>query len=242
MFSEITSHLVYQILNAPIRQYPFPHFFNTGMFPDAFYAEILKQIPEKTSYQKLIEQGQVFVPPEDVDVFEQRSVIELKRDHNKIIDESKRSFWLELTKILSSREFLVPLTMAFKPWIIDRFGEGVNLTFDAQIDLIRDSEKWALDPHTDQSVNIVVILLYLPPDDTTSHLGTSIYTPKNPGFTCEGGKRYRRSEFNCANTLPYLPNSAVGFFKNNSSFHGVESMKKAGDARNLIQLSVTKII
>ena len=145
---------------------------------------------------------------------------------------------IEFTKILSSPYFLTSLLLMFKPWIIDRFGKGVDYNYEVTIDLIRDCQKWALGPHTDQPINIAVILVYLPSDDTTSYLGTSIYTPKEPGFTCEGGPHHIQEKFNCANTLPYLPNSAVGFFKNNTSFHGVECVKKAGDVRNLIQISI----
>lgn len=240
MFSDVISHLVYQVLNAPLREYPFPHFFNTDMFPEAFYAEIMKHMPDNDAYQTLIEQDQVSVPPRLVDTYEQRAVISLHTDHIKVIDESKRGFWLEFHKILSSPEFLTPLILKFKPWFIELYGDGVEINYGSQIDLIRDSRNWALGPHTDKQNNIAVILLYLPPDDTTFHLGTSIYTPKEPGFTCEGGPHYDREKFDCASTLPYLPNSAVGFFRNNSSFHGVECVKKAGEVRNLIQLSVVK--
>ena len=238
MFSDVTSHLVYQVLNAPIREYPFPHFFSTNMFSEAFYAEIMKHMPADEAYQTLIEQGLVKVPPNLVEVYEQRTVISLHNDHIETIDENKRGFWLEFTKILSSPYFMTSLLLMFKPWIIDRFGKGVDYNYEVHIDLIRDCEKWALGPHTDHPKNIAVILVYLPSDDTTSYLGTSIYTPKEPGFTSEGGVHHIREEFNCANTLPYLPNSAIGFFKNNTSFHGVECVKKAGDVRNLIQLSI----
>ena len=68
-----------------------------------------------------------------------------------------------------------------------------------------------------------------------------MYTPKEAGFTCQGGPHYDRENFNCAITLPFLPNSAVGFYKNNVSFHGVEPVKKDGDVRNLIQLSLVRV-
>ena len=240
MFSNVTSHLVYQVLNAPIREYPFPHFFNTNIFPEAFYAEIMKHMPDKNAYQTLIEQGQVTVQPDLVEVYEQRTVISLHNDNIEVIDESKRGFWLEFYKILSSPEFLTPLLLKFKPWLISQYGEGVNISFEAEIDLTRDYRNWAIGPHTDKPNNIAVIILYLPSDDTKSYLGTSIYTPKESGFTCKGGPHHDRKKFDRANTVPYLPNSAIGFLKNDTSFHGVETVQKAGVERDLIQLSITK--
>ena len=240
MFSNVTSHLVYQVLNAPIREYPFPHFFNTNMFPEAFYAEILKHMPDKNAYQTLIEQGQVTVQPDSVEVYEQRTVITLNDDNIKVIDESIRDFWLEFYKILSSPEFLTPLLLKFEPWLISQCGEGVNISFGAQIDLTRDYRNWAIGPHTDHPNNIAVIILYLPSDDTKSYLGTSIYTPKESGFTCAGGPHHDRKKFDRANTVPYLPNSAISFFRNDVSFHGFEAVKNAGGVRNLIQISVIR--
>ena len=116
------------------------------MFSEAFYAEIMKHMPADDAYQTLLEQGLVGVSPNMVEIFEQRSVISLHNDHIEMIDENKRGFWLEFTKILSSPYFLTSLLLMFKPWIIDRFGKGVDFNYEVHIDLIRDCEKWAWVP------------------------------------------------------------------------------------------------
>ena len=120
------------------------------------------------------------------------------------------------------------------------YDEGENIRYKAEIDLIRDHRNWAIGPHSDKRINIAVIILYLPSDDTKSHLGTSIYTPKESGFTCAGGPHHDRKKFDLANTVPYLPNSAISFFRNDVSFHGFEAVQNAGDVRNLIQISVIR--
>ena len=130
--------------------------------------------------------------------------------------------------------------LKYKPWLISQYGEGVNISFEAEIDLTRDYRNWAIGPHSDKRINIAVIILYLPSDDTKSHLGTSIYTPKESGFTCAGGPHHDRKKFDLANTVPYLPNSAISFFRNDVSFHGFEAVQNAGDVRNLIQISVIR--
>ena len=161
-------------------------------------------------------------------------------NRHKIKDKKKRLFWQDLTTVITSPEFIVPITLKFKQPLLTRFGENANVNYKIMIDLLRDTEKWALGPHTDHPDKIFVILIYLPSDSFTSYLGTSLYTPKEQGFTCEGGPHYPHEQFNCCVTLPFLPNSAFGFCKNNVSFHGVESVKKVGDVRNLIQISVLK--
>ena len=240
MFSDIIPHLIYSILNAPIREYPYPHFFSVDVFPKNFYDEILKHMPAANSYQSLHEQNLIKIPVKEIEKFERRSVITLHDDKIYLIDESIRDFWLELTKIFLSQEFMVPLLLKFQPWFVDKYGEVLELSYRADISLFRDTELWDLDPHTDQPNEILGLFFYLPSDDSTSHLGTSIYTPKKSGFTSPEGGRSLREFFDCANTLPFLPNSVLGFLRNDTSFHGVECVKKSGDVRNLIAIQIVK--
>ena len=240
MFSSVTSHLVYQVMNTPIREYPYPHFFTTNVFPQNFYAEIMKHMPDENDYQTLKEQGVVHIPSDEVEKFERRSVITLHDDNIKVIDESIRDFWLEFTKTLTSPEFLIPLMYKFQTWFINEYGEDVDIPYWGEVNLMRDTEMWNLDPHTDLENEILAMFIYLPPDDTTSYLGTSVYTPKEPGFTGVGGMWYARKNFDCVNTFPFLPNSIAVFYRNNTSFHGVECVYKTGDVRNLITIQVHK--
>ena len=240
MTPDINPHLTYQILNAPIREYPFPHFFITNIFPEAFYNQIIENLPHNREYQSLVEQGLVYYQPETEEIYSKRNCIELSTDDIKQIEKKKRTFWQELAAELSREDFINPLILKYKKWLINQFGAGVNIKYKVMIDLLRDSNQWALGPHTDHPDKIAVILFYLATNNKTPYLGTSIYTPKQSNFTCEGGPHHNREVFNRANTLPFLPNSAFGFLKNNVSFHGVESMTKIGDVRNLIQLSVLK--
>jgi hypothetical protein len=249
MLSEVINHLTHKILNAPVAQNPYPHFHTTDIFPAAFYDEMLRNMPDDEAYRSIIEGGQVNVGPELAAIYEKRGVVELfttlppdPGEHIGVIEESKRGFWAELNKTLATREFVSPLIMAFKPWFVERHGDGVNINFGMQIDLIRDAEAWSLGPHTDQFENIAVILFYLPTDDSKPHLGTSVYAPKEPGFTCPGGPHHSREGFDLIYTAPYVRNSAFAFFKSDKSFHGVEPMNKPGEVKYSIQLSVIRAV
>jgi hypothetical protein len=37
MSSAVEQHVIYQIANAPLREYPFPHFYVESAFPEGFY-------------------------------------------------------------------------------------------------------------------------------------------------------------------------------------------------------------
>ena len=83
VFSDVTSHMVYQVLNAPIREYPFPRFYTNDLFPESFYAKIMEYMPDESAYIGILDQGLVRVPPEMLEAYEQRSVITLYDGSNK---------------------------------------------------------------------------------------------------------------------------------------------------------------
>lgn len=88
--------------------------------------------------------------------------------------------------------------------------------------LIRDHAGYSIGPHTDSPAKVITVLLYLPKDESLVGAGTSIYTPKEAGFTCKGGPHYPSDQFNIVKTMPFKPNSAFAFLKTDNSFHGVE--------------------
>ena len=94
-----------------------------------------------------------------------------------------------------SPDFLIPLCEKFKHWITDEHGKLLEIPYTTEISLFRDTEMWELDPHTDQRNEILGLFLYLPPNDSTSHLGTSVYTPKEPGLAAEEFNSFPRKYF-----------------------------------------------
>jgi hypothetical protein len=91
-----------------------------------------------------------------------------------------------------------------------------------ELRLVRDHEQYKIGPHTDAPWKVISLLFYLPDAFCYEGCGTSIYVPKQPNFTCEGGPHYPFKPFDKIYTAPYIPNSCFGFWKTNTSFHGVE--------------------
>ena len=88
--------------------------------------------------------------------------------------------------------------------------------------------------HTDRPTKAMSFLFYLPPDDTRPHLGTSIYAPRDPQFTCTGGPHHDFAHFHRVYTMPYLPNTLFAFPKTANSFHGVEPIQDNAVRRDLL--------
>ncbi|HET9478854.1 MAG TPA: hypothetical protein VFO72_05895, partial [Pyrinomonadaceae bacterium] len=106
---------------------------------------------------------------------------------------------------------------------------------------IRHRAGYFLGPHSDLYTKLVVLLLYLAPDDRAERLGTSLYRPKVDGFSCRDSKHYPFDDFIRVKTAPYRPNSLLAFVRSDISFHGLEPLTEqdvATEGRDLIQYVV----
>lgn len=232
--SSVTDHLVYSFLNAPIRPYPFPHFHVENVFPADFYQEILSQTPEREDFRPIEETGHYVGDGGKTD----RYIIPLRGKVDKV-PEPQRDFWQSLTDVLQGQRFGEALLTKFHPFLTERFGPNLGeKMFGTDIMLIRDFADYNLDPHTDAPLRVIVIIFYLPETADHPELGTSIYVPKNPAMQCEGGPHYVLEDFNRVFTAPYVPNSALCFFKTTNSFHGVEPLPDPSLSRRLIHFFI----
>jgi hypothetical protein len=111
---------------------------------------------------------------------------------------------------------------------------------DAQLEitdellLVRDRSRYSLGPHTDKPAKVISVLFYLPADERLARHGTSIYLPKEEGFTADGGAHLPFEGFERLATMPFVPNSVFAFAKTSASFHGVEPIAEEGVERNLL--------
>jgi len=103
---------------------------------------------------------------------------------------------------------------------------------------IRHRAGYFLGPHSDLYTKLVVLLIYLAPDNKAEHLGTSLYRPKDSSFTCPDSKHYSFDDFIRVKTAPYKPNSLLAFMRSDISFHGLEPLSEtdvASEGRDVIQ-------
>ena len=187
-------HLQYQLSNATIKKWPFPHFFIEDAFPNDFYKHFRSTLPHNTSYKQGAGNynGRVFADP---------------------VSDGTLSFF-------HHPDFLRSVVNAFEPGFHARFPTG-HFTPKIDLRLVLDSQNYAIGPHTDARWKIVSLLFYLPEDYALERLGTAVYVPKDPDFRCEGGPHHRFDDFEPVYRAPFRPNSCFGFFKTDNSFHGV---------------------
>lgn len=190
--------MAYQIANAPVQIWPFPHIYVQDVFPDDFYADLVANLPEKSKYSQFGSnyKGRQFADPNEVSI-------------------------PSMLDFMKSDEFDHLCRIPFLPWIKKRFG---SFEFDSRHDLrlIRDSLNYSIGPHTDAPWKVLSYLFYLPSNFELETLGTSIYQPNDPSFRCIGGPHHSFDKFHRIHTVPFWPNTMLAFFKTDYSFHGVE--------------------
>jgi hypothetical protein len=231
MSSHVETILTYNVANAPIRGFPYPHIYVPDVFPADFYAELQRNIPDP----------KVMVPIEEargVKGYKERFVLGLDDKNLQLMPEDKRTFWRNFAGWLLAGRFRDMLLTKFRPVVEQRFRGVPGIQFHDEGLLVEDITKYALGPHSDATRKVITLLFYLPKDESQSHLGTSIYLPKDPKFTCEGGPHYSFENFTRVVTMPFKPNALFAFVKTNNSFHGVEPVLDPDTKRWLLLYDV----
>jgi hypothetical protein len=186
------SHVLKSLRSAQRLTEPFPIIFAQNVFPMKMYGQMLKYLDKKDDFE-----AQKFANRE----FAEDSV-------------------LPGTEFMLSREFMMEMLNLFPEDRDAAFG-GKNILLARELRLIRDSQHYKIGPHTDASWKVLSLLFYLPRTADFIDYGTSVYTPIDPDFRCEGGPHYPFELFTEVGRAPYVPNSCLAFWKTDKSFHGV---------------------
>lgn len=219
------------IADATVSLDPTPHWYVDQVFPQDFYNELMVRMPEPSAFTSITEMGWV---TDGGGSEAQRGVLELSAQALQRLDPELAGFWQEIGKQFRTENFALTMLRKFLPHIAERYGDDVGtMRFSATPMLLSDNGNYALGPHTDRMERVLAALFYLPAAASSPELGTSLYLPKDPTFTCPGGPHHSFDKFQRVATMPYAPNSAFCFFKTDTSFHGVEPVPGEGQQRRL---------
>jgi hypothetical protein len=227
-------HFVQRLKTAEIVPEPYPHYCLDQVFPEEFYRLLLRHLPAASAYQNLFE-----ITTLKLNHFRFRDQRDLADGWSGSLPEEMRDFWDEFNAWFLGPELAQAVLDSFVGPMRARLGERAGWPeVSVEVQLIRHQPGFFLGPHTDLSTKLVVLLIYLAPDDNHQHLGTSVYRPKNPGFTCPDSTHYAFDDFVKVKTAPYRANSLLAFERSDRSFHGVEPLAEqdlVACERDLIQ-------
>jgi hypothetical protein len=213
---------------------PYPHYYLEDVFPGEYYKSLLRRLPGSSVYDNLFA-----VTTLKLDHFRHRDQRDLNEGWTEMLPDAIKGFWVDFNRWFMGPELARTVLRTFAGPMRERFG-GDESWPEASIEaqFIRHRAGYFLGPHSDLYTKLVVLLLYLAPDDSLAHLGTSLYRPKDPGFTCPDSKHYSFDDFVKVKTAPYKPNSLLAFMRSDRSFHGLDPLSEqdlASGPRDLIQ-------
>jgi hypothetical protein len=229
----VLQHVADRISRAELQTDPFPFLVVDDVFPDEYYETMLRHFPSPSQMRPLSESGRV--APGN---YEERHALLFLDQELARLSQQQSDFWRSLAEWMYSdpfaSAFVTRFCQALQPRLeaIMRSEGQIKAKGDAL--LVQDHTRYAIGPHTDAPHRLVTFLFYLPKDDSTRNLGTSVYRPKDPDFTCWGGPHHPFDQFDRVETIEFLPNRLLAFPKTERSFHGVERIEQEKVERRLL--------
>jgi hypothetical protein len=229
----VLHHVQERIASAQLELDPFPYVVVDDVFPADYYQQMLAQFPSPEHMRPLHETGRV-----GRGAYEERHAV-LFEDHDFArLPGETATFWRSLAHWMYSDPFANSFVSRFAEALLPRMDRIVEaegkITVKGDALLVQDHTRYAIGPHTDAPHRLVTFLFYLPSNDSMRELGTSIYRPKDPAFTCWGGPHHPFDLFEKVRTVEYLPNRLLAFPKTERSFHGVERITREHVTRRLL--------
>jgi hypothetical protein len=235
--ASLLSHFVTRLRAAEVVFDPFPHYYLEHVFPTEYYQALLRHLPTSAVYENWLPFTTL-----KLDHFQYRDQRDLNEGWTKNLPAELREFWDSFDEWFLRPELAQAVLEPFAEPLSARFGEGTPWpAISVESQLVRHRAGYFLQPHSDARHKIAVFLLYLAPDESALHLGTSLYRPKDRDFSCPDSKHHPFEDFVRVKTIPYKPNSMLAFMRSDVSFHGVEPLSEqdvTACGRDLIQYAI----
>lgn len=217
----LAERLAALIAAAPIEPVPGPHIFIENVFPDDLYVDILRQFDLVAPFlkEKVHPTGERYFGS-----YPERMEITLG-DLRGL--SPMAAFWEEIFRALKSQAVFTALLEKFRPGFEARFGKAAATPalrgrIARTMLLTHHRPGFHVGPHTDAPRKVLSCVINCAERAGLEHLGTVLYLPKQKGLTSDGREHLDPALFDRVRVLPFRPNSALIFLRNDALFHGVE--------------------
>lgn len=205
MESALLTHLLGVVRAAPLRTHPYAHLYFENVFPEDFYAELLASIPRPERFAPLYHKDAL-----RPDGSTTRGTFTLESAGLEGLPERARRNLEACRSAVGSEALRDALLARYEDVLRERFpGQHAALSLEGTVKLQRDEPGYRIGVHPDTSDKVVLLQLYLAPDDSHAEMGTALYRREDGGFAK-------------VETLPFRRNSGYSFARTEESWHGVE--------------------
>jgi hypothetical protein len=206
--ASLTRFLVSSIESARAVEEPFFHLRFDSVFPDDVYAAMLREMPVASDYRALPGRGGGNL---QADRSSTRVKIDLFPEYIRRLPPQKHAVWDVVGRALCSDEVKAAFVRRLAPGLDRRFGKDHQDMGMFPIPVLtRDIPNYRINPHTDTHWKGITVQFYLPPDDSTKHIGTIFHGRASDG------------SFTRAAQMPFLPNSGYAFAVGDNTWHSAD--------------------
>src|ERR1700732_3136474 len=221
---DLTEFVADSVQNAREGSAPFYYLQFDGVFPPDFYAEMLRTMPEENDYRAM--SGKSKMGSSRPDGKPTRTKIDLFPEYIRHLPAEKFAVWDMVGRVLRSDEVKAALVQHLAPGLKRRFGEkfaGVGM-YPVPI-LTRDIPGYRVFKHTDSLWKGITVQFYLPPDNSTTHIGTIFHE------LLPDGRKPKKTQ------MPFAPNSGYAFAVGSDSWHSADPVGPEVKTRDSILLT-----
>ena len=122
-FSFAREHMIYQLLNAPVKGYPSPHSYIENFFPADFYQRIQEHMISGKDIQSISETGTL---GGQENAFKDRYMFMMPSAKMNALKGVQRTFWDAMSELLNSIEMQTALLHKFQPLVEERLGPDLG--------------------------------------------------------------------------------------------------------------------
>ncbi len=178
---------------------PFHHLRFDRIFPNEFYAEMLEAMPVNEDYRAMSGKSKI---------------------------GKKREVWDLAGRVLRSKELNAAFVQRLAPGLKGRFGENfANVNMYPVAILTRDIPGYRIFKHTDSLWKGITVQFYLPPDNSTPHIGTIFHE------VLPNGRKPKKAQ------MPFSPNTGYAFAVADNTWHSADPVGAEVKTRDSILLT-----
>jgi hypothetical protein len=202
---------------------PFHHLVFDRFFPDDVYNRMIAAMPVASDYRPMSGRSKGH---DLADGTHTRVKIDLFPEYVRGLPPEQRAVWDVVGRALCSQEVKQAFVARLAPGLRRRFGANFAKIRMYPIPILtRDIPGYGIPPHPDTRWKGITVQLYLPPDDTTPHIGTIFHA------RLADGSLPKRTQ------MQFFPNTGYAFAVGEDTWHSADTVGPEVKTRDSILLT-----
>src|SRR5438445_4861187 len=207
--NKLTDFVVDSVQAAHAGEAPFYHLRFDRVFPDDFYAAMLQAMPMAEDYRAM--SGKSKMGSTRPDGKPTRAKIDLSPEYIRHLTPQKRAVWDVAGGVLRSKELEGAFVQRLAPGLERRFGANFTKVQMYPVPILtRDIAGYRIFKHTDSLWKGITVQFYLPPDNSTPHVGTIFHE------VLPNGRKPKKAQ------MPFSPNTGYAFAVADNTEHSAD--------------------